>query len=69
MVLIEILMEHAGTGNPAAIKEISNVSTGRVRDNVQLDIQLMAIRKMTDQELETVVAGAGRSICSRSLLP
>ena len=51
-------MQQAAAGNPAAIKEILDRIDGKVTENVQLDIQLAAIKQMTNAELDDMIAQA-----------
>jgi hypothetical protein len=57
VVLIERLMEHAAKGNPAAIKELWERMEGKVKENVQVDVNVL-VGKMSDDELEAAVRGA-----------
>jgi hypothetical protein len=54
----EKLLKLASKGNPAAIKEILERIDGKVTENVQLDIQLTAIKQMTNAELDEFIARA-----------
>jgi hypothetical protein len=57
-VIVEKTMHLAAyKGNPAAIKEVWERIDGKVKENIQLDIQLQQIRAMTDDELEAIIAG------------
>jgi len=57
-VLVESLLQQAAIGNPAAIREILERIDGKVAERVQLDIQLAAIKQMTDAELDEMIAWA-----------
>jgi hypothetical protein len=57
VVLAERILELVAKGNPAAIKELFERTEGKVRENIQLDIQLNAVKNMTDAELEEIIAG------------
>ena len=58
-VVAERLLELACKGNPAAIKEVFERIDGKVTENRQLDLQLSAVKRMTDAELEALIAGSG----------
>jgi len=59
VVLAEKMMELASKGNSAAIKELFERIDGKVTERVQLDIQLAAIKQMTDAERDAFLAGVG----------
>lgn len=57
-VLVERTMIAACKGNPAAVKEVWERLDGKVKEQIQVDINLAKIRMMTDEELEREVANA-----------
>jgi hypothetical protein len=59
VVLAERLLVLACKGNPAAIKELLERIDGKVTENLQLDLQLNAVKSMTDAELEAIIAASG----------
>ena len=65
VVIIERTMQLALKGNPAALKEVWERIDGRVKENLRLDIQLQAIRSMSDVELERVIAGAALPVAQK----
>jgi hypothetical protein len=47
-------------GNPAAIKEVFERIDGKVTEILQLDLQLNAVKNMSDAELEAIIASSSQ---------
>jgi hypothetical protein len=55
--LMEKMLILAAKGNPAAIKEVFERTEGKVKDVVELDVQLNAVKSMTDEQLQAIISG------------